>query len=302
MIYQHIQVQRATRHIGAYLSGFDLTHDNNDAVYAEIQRAVHEFGVVFMRDQPMEQAQFVRLGRSFGELESAHPVFGSPKEHPEIQLITFNPDAPIETQAWHTDNTYNDMPSAYTFLRAVDIPPVGGDTLWVSNGAVFDDLSEPVQEMLSRLVARHDLYWRLRESNYLLRAGKAGTDANFLPFTADHPVVIRHPVTGRSQIFVHRHFTSSIHHLHEEVSKSILDLLFNMVKQPDYQVRLTWQPNTVAIWDNWATQHYATQDYSPYPRAMTRMVGRAKTRPQALDGTRLYDSGVNWQQAGLIRK
>jgi taurine dioxygenase len=177
-------------------------------------------------------------------------------------------------------------------LRAVDIPPVGGETLWTSNAAVYDDLSEPVQEMPARLEARHDLYWRLRESNYMLRAGKAGTDVNFMPFTSDHPVVIRHPVTGRAQIFAHRHFTSTIHHLHEEVSKSILDMLFIMVKQPDYQVRLTWQPNTVAIWDNWATQHYATQDYSPYPRAMTRMVGKAKTRPQPLDASRLCDSDL----------
>jgi alpha-ketoglutarate-dependent taurine dioxygenase len=100
MTYQYIQVQRATKHIGAYLSGFDLNHIENVAVYAEIQRAVHEFGVIFMRDQPLEQAQFVRLGKAFGELESAHPVFGLAKEHIEIKLITFNPDAPIETQAW----------------------------------------------------------------------------------------------------------------------------------------------------------------------------------------------------------
>lgn len=123
-----------------------------------------------------------------------------------------------------------------------------------------------------------------------------------MPYTADHPVVIRHPVTARAQICVHRHFTSNIHHLHEEVSKSLLDMLFNMVKQPDYQVRLNWQPNTVAIWDNWAAQHYATLDYSPYPRSMTRMVGKPKTRPQALDSSRLYDSGVNWQRDGLIKK
>lgn len=290
----------ATKHMDPHLSGFVPNHIENEAVYAEIQRAVHEFGVIFMREQPLEQAQFVRLGKAFGELKSTYPVFGLAKEHPEIQLITFKPDAPIETQAWHTDNTYNDLLSAYTFLRAVDIPTEGGDSPWASNGAVYDNLSEPVQEMLSRLIARHDLYWRLRESNYLLRAGKAGTDAHCMSFTADHPVVIRHPVTGRAQIFVHRHFTSGIHHMHEEVSKSILDMLFNMVKQPDYQVRLTWQPNTVAIWDKWATQHYAAQDYSPYPRAMTRMVGKSKIRPQPLDTMRLYDSGINCQRFGLI--
>jgi taurine dioxygenase len=300
MSYQHIKVQQATRNIGAYLSGFDLNNIRNEDVYAEIQRAVHEFGVVFMRDQPIDKAPFVRMGRAFGDLESAHPVFGSPADFAEIQLITFNPESPIETQAWHTDNTYNEFPSAYTFLRAVDIPPVGGDTLWASNAAVYDDLSAPVQEMLERLWGRHDLYWRFRESNYLRRAGKEGTDAAFMNYIADHPLVIKHPVTGRKQIFSHRHFCSTIHHVHEEVSRSILDMLFNMVKQPDYQVRLTWAKDTVAIWDNWATQHYATLDYSPYPRAMTRMVGVSKHRPQPVDASKMLEKSANYNKNAIL--
>lgn len=300
MSYQHIQVQQATKNIGAYLSGFDLNNVQTDAVYKEIQRAVHEFGVVFMRKQPLEQAAFVRLGRSFGDLESVHPVFGSPKEFAEIQLITHNPNSPIETQAWHTDNTYNEFPSAYTFLRAVDIPPIGGDTLWASNAAVYDDLSAPVQEMLEKFWARHDLYWRFRESNYLRRAGKEGSDGDYMKFIADHPLVIKHPVTGRKQIFAHRHFCSLIHHVHEEISRTLLDMLFNMVKQPDYQVRLTWEKDTVAIWDNWATQHYATLDYSPYPRAMARMVGVAKHRPEPVDASKMYDCNVPYQQKGPL--
>jgi taurine dioxygenase len=300
MSYQHITVQKATRNVGAYLSGFDLNNVTNEAIYAEIQRAVHEFGVVFMRKQPLEPAAFVRLGKAFGNLESAHPVFGSPVEHPEIQLIKFNPDAPIETQAWHTDNTYNEFPSAYTFLRAVDIPPVGGDTLWASNAAVYDDLSAPVQEMLEKFWVRHDLYWRFRESNYLRRAGKEGTDANIMPLVADHPMIIKHPVTGRKQIFAHRHFCSVVHHVHEEISRTLLDMLFNMVKQPDYQVRLTWEKDTVAIWDNWATQHYATLDYSPYPRSMTRMVGTSKFRPEPVDASKMLEHSAKYNQNALL--
>lgn len=300
MTYQHIKVQLATKNIGAYLSGFNLNDIQNEAVYKEIQQAVHEFGVVFIRDQPLKPADFVRLGKSFGSLESSHPVFDSPKEHAEIQLITHNPTSPIETQAWHTDNTYNEFPSAYTFLRAVDIPPVGGDTLWASNAAVYDDLSTPVQEMLEKFWCRHDLYWRFRESNYLRCAGKEGTDGDYMKFIADHPLVIKHPVTGRKQIFAHRHFSSLIHHVHEEISRTLLDMLFNMIKQPDYQVRLTWQKDTIAIWDNWATQHYATFDYSPYPRSMTRMVGESKLRPEPIDASKMFDSGVSYRRKGLL--
>jgi alpha-ketoglutarate-dependent taurine dioxygenase len=288
--YRHISVERATPRIGAYASGLDLNRVTQKEAYEEIRQAVHEFGVVFFRNQPMEPSAFVRLGQQFGRLEVAHPVFGSPKEHPEVQLITFNPKMPIETQAWHTDNTYNERPSAYTFLRAMDIPPCGGDTLWASNAAIYDDLPKPFQEMLATFEARNDLYWRIREMNYLARTGKEGTDEKYIPLVAYHPLVIRHPVTGRAVLLANRLHTCTIDGIPDHLSDGLLHLLLNLVKQPDYQVRLKWEPDTVAIWDNLATQHYATQDYSPYPRSMMRMVVEGTARPEPLDRSRMYKS------------
>lgn len=292
MPYQHIQVERATPRVGAYLSGFDLNRVERREVYEEIRAAVHEFGVVFMRKQPLEPAGFVELGRQFGPLETNHPVFGSPPEHPEVQLIRFDPTQPIETQAWHNDNTYNPIPSAYTFLRAMDIPPVGGDTLWASGSAIYDDMPKPFQDMLSALEGRNDLFWRLREMNYLERTGRTGTEAKFLPLVANHPLVIRHPVTGRAQLLVNRLHTCTINGIPDYLSDGLLHLLNNLVKQPDYQVRLRWEKDTVVIWDNLATMHYATQDYSPYPRCMMRMVAAGVKRPQPLDASRLYGAAT----------
>lgn len=290
MKYQHITIERATPRIGAYVTGVDLNHVKEAAVYEEIRRAVHEFSVVFFRKQPLEPDAFVALGRHFGKLEMDHPVFGSPQEHPEIQLIKFNPRQPIETQAWHTDNTYNERPSAYTFLRALDIPPQGGDTLWASNAAIYDDLPKPFQDMLATFEARNDLFWRLREMDYLARTGKKGTEAKFLDLIADHPLVIRHPVTGRAQLLVNRLHTCTINGIPDHLSDGLLHLLLNLVKQPDYQVRLKWEPDTVVIWDNLATQHYATQDYAPYPRTMMRMVAAGQARPEPLDASRMHKS------------
>jgi alpha-ketoglutarate-dependent taurine dioxygenase len=292
MEYQHIDVARATPRVGAYISGVDLNNVTEKKVYDEVRRAVHEFGVVFFRNQPLEPRGFVELGRQFGTLEMNHPVFGSPKEHPEVQLIKFDPKLPIETQAWHTDNTYNERPSAYTFLRAMDIPSVGGDTLWASNGAIYEDLPKPFQDMLASLEARNDLYWRLREMDYLARTGKKGTDAKFLDLVANHPVVIRHPITGRPQLLVNRLHTCTINGIPDHLSDGLLHLLLNLVKQPDYQVRLKWEKDTVVIWDNLATQHYATQDYSPYPRCMMRMVVAGEARPEPLDASKMYAAPV----------
>lgn len=283
MKYRLITVERATPRIGAYLSGVDLNDIDDEAVYAEIRDAVHEFGVVFLRRQPLTPAAFVRLGRRFGELERNHPVFGSPEDYPEVQIIRHDPSQPVETQAWHTDNTYNPVPSAYTFLRAMDIPPCGGDTLWASNQAVFDDLPKSFQDMLAGLRARNDLLWRLREMDYLNRTGKKGSEGRYVDLYTEHPVVIKHPVTKRPQFFVNRLHSCTILDVPDHVSDGLLHLLFNLIRQPDYQVRLKWERDTVAIWDNYATQHYAVQDYSPYPRSMMRMVAAGTHRPEPLD-------------------
>ncbi|MDH4479592.1 MAG: TauD/TfdA family dioxygenase [Rhodoferax sp.] len=302
-IYKHLSVQKASPAIGAYLTGVDLNNINDPAIYEEIRKAVHEFGVVFLHKQPLEDKNFVALGREFGSLESSHPVFGVTDAFKEIQPIVYDPREPITTQEWHTDNTYNEFPSRYTFLRSVDIPPLGGDTLWASNAAIYDELGEPLQKALEQLWARHDLFYRMRETAYLERAGKPeGAAANFLKFRTDHPVVIQHPVTGRKQIFVNRHFTTCIHHMTDQVSFRLLHLLFDMVKLPEFQCRLIWEKDMVVIWDNWATQHYATLDYGKYPRTMTRMVGESALRPSPVDGAKMYDSGVEWQSRGLLRK
>lgn len=302
-MYKHVKVQKASPLIGAYLSGVDLNHVNDPAVYEEIRRAVHEFGVVFMHKQPLDSAKFVAMGQAFGKLEGAHPVFGVDQAYKEIQNIVYDPREPITTQEWHTDNTYNEFPSRYTFLRSIDIPPIGGDTLWASNGAIYDELGEPLQRALEQLWARHDLFYRMRETAYLERAGKPeGVAANFLKFRSDHPVVIQHPVTGRKQIFVNRHFTTCIHHMSDQVSFRLLHLLFDMVKLPEFQCRLVWEKDMVVIWDNWATQHYATLDYGKYPRTMTRMVGESDVRPSPVTGVQMYDSGVEWQARGMLRQ
>lgn len=295
MDYKHFKVKKASTRIGAYISEVNFNEVEDKEVYKELRKAVNDFSVVFVRKQPLTPEAFVRLGREFGTLESSHPVFGSPAEHPEIQLITYDPAAPVpaETGTWHTDNTYNAIPSAYTFLRAVDIPPSGGgDTLWASNAAIYEDLPEPMQEMLSRFVAHHDLFWRLREMNYMASKSTSEDEQKLSKRVADHPIVIRHPVTGRAQVFAHRHFTNFVHGVPEEVSTTLLQYLFNMAKRPDYQVRLTWEPDMLTIWDNIATQHYATQDYHPYPRAMMRMVVAGSSRPQPLDSTKLYPSSA----------
>lgn len=277
--YKLIKVQQGTPTIGAYLSGFDLNDIKDEGVYEEIRRAADEFKVIFMRDQPMSSAAYVEMARHFGKLETSHTVFDSPDEHPEIQKIKHDPSKPIETNQWHTDNTYMAKPSAYTILQAVDTPAVGGDTLWVCNEALLKAMPEPMQEMFRKMDVEHDLFFRVIQTNYLRNAGRMGEMDKFADKQAIHPAVIKHPRTGREQLFVNAHFSKSFVGVHEEIDRDLLAMVFNMAKTVDHQVRLKWEPNTVAIWDNWATMHYATFDYSPYPRSMQRIVVEAETTP-----------------------
>jgi taurine dioxygenase len=133
--------------------------------------------------------------------------------------------------------------------------------------------------MLMELEAEHDVLHAFAQTGFLQRAGgqeKAAELRRTNP-PRNHPVVIAHPVTGRPGIFVSRAFTSRIVGVSARESEAILSMLFDLIETPEYQVRFTWEPHSIAIWDNFATQHYAVADYWPERRVMQRITaGTAK--------------------------
>jgi alpha-ketoglutarate-dependent taurine dioxygenase len=178
---------------------------------------------------------------------------------------------------WHTDVTFMKRPPLGSILRAVTLPPTGGDTNWADSQLADDSLSEPVKDLVDRLTAVHD---GNREFGYHLaqRRGGQGLEWDGEIVTrldpVEHPVVRVHPETGRKGIFVNPGFTSHIAGVSDAESRAILDLLYAHLTKPEHIVRHRWRAGDLAMWDNRSTAHYANRDYGTARRVMHRITLR----------------------------
>ncbi len=273
-----IRVEPLTCAIGAELIGADLGEaSRDDALFAEIKSLLLKHKVLFLRDQHMSRAEHVAFARRFGELED-HPVAGSDPENPGLVRIYKSPEAPNDRyeNSWHTDATWREKPPMGCVLRCVECPPVGGDTMWANMALAYENLPANVKTQIAGLRARHSIECTFGaampiEKRLALKA--------MYP-DAEHPVVRTHPETGEKILFVNgftTHFTNF--HTPDNVrvgqdftqgTSGLLQYLISQAMIPEYQVRWRWKPNTVAIWDNRCTQHYAVMDYPPCHRKMER--------------------------------
>ena len=265
----------ATALIGAEIRGLDLEAPLSAEDAAILREAWLTYKVVFFRDNDLSHEAHVRLGRLFGELEG-HPVIPHVPGYPEILSIRGvegvkpTPETIEGFRAynkWHTDVTFREKPSIASVLRARLLPPVGGDTIFADTAAAWRGLPEAVKERIEHLDAEHDIVRSF--GGRVSEEKKAELGRNFPPVR--HPVVRRHPETGEKILYVNYTFTSRILDVEPEESDALLRLLYDRIKVPEYQVRFTWTPNAIAIWDNRATQHYAVGDYVPADRTLERV-------------------------------
>lgn len=261
-----LTVSPLTATIGAEVGGVDLATDLSDAVVAELRALLLEWKVLFFRGQDaLDQSGHVALGRRFGELE-VHPITPVDQEHPEVFVIpaggTFKAPG-----VWHSDVSWRPEPSMGSILRAVELPPVGGDTLWADMGAAYDLLDDGSKEQIDGLVGLHD---------YVRAFGRhAGPEEQARMReehpTQEHPVVRTHPETGRKTLYVNAGFTCGIKGMEPADAFVLLDRLQRQSAIPDVQCRFRWEPGSVAFWDNRATQHIVSNDFLPARRVMERV-------------------------------
>ena len=273
-----VRVEPLTCTIGAELVGVQLGDaSRDDGLFAEIRALLLQHKVLFLRDQILSREEHVAFARRFGELED-HPVAGSDPEHPGLVRIYKSPDAPPDRyeNAWHTDATWREKPPMGCVLRCVECPPVGGDTMWANMALAYARLPDHVKTQISGLRARHSIEATFGAAMPIEK--RLALKAQFPD--AEHPVVRTHPETGEKILFVNG-FTTHFTNFHtpanvrvgQDFSPGGADLLRYLVMQayiPEYQVRWRWKPNSVAIWDNRCTQHYAVMDYPPCHRKMER--------------------------------
>ena len=281
-----VTVTRIGVSLGAEIGDVDLTRPLAPAQFQAIEAALVEHELLVFRNQSISSDDLMRFGRLFGEL-TVHPFAPAEGVHPE--LIKFRNDehsAPFGTDVWHSDETFRAEPPMATLLCAKVVPAIGGDTVFASMSAAFEGLSERMQRFISGLEAIHDI------KPFRVLFGDASEDRERLheherrfPPRA-HPVVRVHPVSGRKVLFVNPNFTVKIKDMDERDSRSLLDTLYFQALVPEYQYRLRWAPDTIAVWDNRSVQHYALHDYYPQKRYMERVTirGGPVVGIEAVDG------------------
>ena len=273
-----MKVEKLTSHIGAEISGVNLAEAaTNEDLFGAIREALLAHKVLFLRDQHITKAHHVAFASRFGSLED-HPVAGSDPDHPGLVCIYKDLDSPPDhfENSWHCDATWRDKPPLGAVLRCLECPPVGGDTVWANMGRAYEDLPDHVKEKIDTLYARHSI-----EASFGARMPiekRHGLKEQYPD--AEHPVVRTHPETGDKILFVNA-FTTHFTNYHtaanvrfgQDANPGAALLLNYLVSQafiPEFQVRWRWRANSMAMWDNRSTQHYAVMDYPPCHRKMER--------------------------------
>lgn len=259
-----MEIRPLTPQIGAEIDGVDLA-TASDGEIDGLRKALTDHLVIFLRSQSLDDAGQQAFAARFGEVEQFPFGAGGPPEAPDVHAIATGGDAPKYSNAdiWHSDATFMERPPLGSILRAVVLPPLGGDTLWASAHAAYESLTSRVQRLIDDMTATHDVAKSA--------AHRSPVHDRFPP--VHHPVVRTHPETGRRALFVNRNFTVRLDEVGDRENEVLLPMLCDQFQQPDIQVRLRWEPGTMAIWDNRSTQHYATFDYAA-PREMHRILLR----------------------------
>jgi taurine dioxygenase len=259
----------------------DISDELADLVHA----ALIEHSVLVFPDADLDAKRMVQLGNALGTLGIRHHSYTSHPDFDDVVVLTWEGDQKPDAAEWHSDMTYRPQPPFASILKAVEVPPVGGDTLWASMFAVHDALDAGLRRDLEQLQAVHDM-GAFRTGAYREGGDEGISAAMTRAGTAVHPVVAHHPVTGRPYLNVSESFTRFIIGLSAPESGRLLTYLFDLINRPDFHVRIKWAPDTTVIWDNRGTQHYAVADYLPHRRVMHRVaVVTDKRTPSNLDPT-----------------
>ncbi|NIC38908.1 taurine dioxygenase [Halomonas desiderata] len=300
------KVRKLSGHIGAEISGLDLAR-LDEREFKRLHDLFLEHQVLVLRDQMLTRDQHIALGKRFGELH-VHPMAKGPEGYPEIFPIEAGANSSNDPKAiragkkavngghWHSDVSCDPEPPLGSILYLREVPEFGGDTLFSSGYAAYDALSPAMQNFLEELTAVHS-----GEATYRLHYGdqRAQDRSRFgikseTPYPeALHPVVRRHPETGRKSLFVNRGFTREIVELGHAESQALLEFLYRHQETPEFQVRVQWTANTVTLWDNRCTQHRAVFDYAGQVRRGERVTVKGD-RPEPV----LRHESLPWALAG----
>lgn len=271
-----VSIEPVSGPVGAEIHGIDLAADLAETDVALIRDTLFDRGVVFFRDQSITPDQHIAFAERFAPV-NVNRFFAHAEGYPGIAEVRKEPGQKNNIGGgWHTDHSYDVEPAMGSILLARELPPVGGDTLFASMYAAYDALSDGLKATLEGLRAVHssrhvfgpqakrfadptnDLKDRLRNAEQAVQ-------------DAVHPVVIRHPGSGRRALYVNPGFTLRFDGWTAEESQALLGYLYQHAARPEFQCRFRWREGSVAFWDNRATWHYAVNDYHGERRLLHRI-------------------------------
>lgn len=267
----HLDIRPTNGALGAEIHGLDLARPMDSRTASELTQALGEHGVIFFRGQKLSPEQHIAFARNFGPI-NINRFFKAVPQHPEIAEVRKEPEQTKNIGGnWHTDHSYDQIPALGSVLLAREVPPRGGDTLFACMAQAYETLSPGLRTTLEGLKAVHSSRHVFGRPQY----GKEMNDRIGNPDAATqdavHPVVIRHPISGRKTLFVNPGFTTHIEGWTEAESKPFLDMLYAHARRPDFHTRFQWHEGSLAVWDNRATWHYATNDYQGERRLLHRI-------------------------------
>jgi len=267
------RVEPLTGALGAELLDIDIARDLDDATIAAIRAALLEYGVIFFRDQSLDIPRQKAFTARFGEL-FVHPnIAGSAADPAIIDVVRQPGDTKIIGEDWHSDTPQVAQPPMGSVLYAVEVPPVGGDTMWANQYLAYDTLSPGMKAMVDGLRALHSDRRVAGPARDLAasNARKLRRDDEWRETASLHPVVRTHPETGRKALYVNRQSTIHFEDMTEAESKPLLDHLCAHAHRPEFTCRFRWRAGSVAFWDNRCTQHIAINDTGSARRVMRRL-------------------------------
>ncbi len=247
-----LEVRPLTGTLGAEVTGVDLG-DLDDATFEQVAGALWRHQVLVVPDQHLDPVAHKRFGERFGELHT-HPAAPGVDGHPEILRLVNRGKSKNITEVWHSDVSCEERPPSISILQAIEVPDAGGDTMWASSYEAYDRLSEGMKAMLEPLDAVHEAF------------GLENV----------HPVIRRHPETGRKGLYVNGGFTRRFAGMSVEESRPLLDYLVSHASRPDLTMRHSWTAGDIVMWDNRCVMHYAVHDYGDAPREMHRVTVRGE--------------------------
>ena len=283
--YRHIQALPLAAAMGAEIRGVNVANVS-DAAFAEIEHALFRHKMIFFRAQRIDDAEHKDFSRRFGPFaEDAYTV--GVRGHPEVQPVIKEADdtsAMVFGSGWHTDSPFLAEPPAISTLRAVEVPPYGGDTLWANCALAYRLLSDTMRTMIAGLRVHFSMRDVLASAQQNVE--QRDTPIGHLAATRDlaqlpeslavkvhgnmHPLVRTHPVTGEKALYVDGSYAIGFEGLEQAEAAPLLRFLVEHITQPAFTCRLRWEPDTLTLWDNRLCVHQAFNDYAGHRREMYR--------------------------------